>query len=85
MIRDSTGRERGANPNARSAHAARHIYIYNNNPNARSAHAARHIYITTRTPGEATYENVSKIVENDLCCNFNLDPNLLLNLISFSD
>jgi hypothetical protein len=47
MIRDSTGRERGANPNARSAHAARHIYIYiyNNNPNARSAHAARHIYI----------------------------------------
>ena len=43
------------------------------------------IYITTRTPGEETYENVLKIVEDDLCFNFNLNPNLLFNLIPFSD
>ena len=54
-------------------------------PNARSAHATRHIYITNRTPGKANYLNVLKSVENDLCFNFNLNSNLLFNLILFSD
>ena len=57
-----------------------HIYIQ-----MRGARMQPDIYITTRTPGKANYQNVLKSVENDLCFNFNLNPNLLFNLISFSD
>ena len=53
-----------------------HIYIQ-----MRGARMQPDIYITTRTPGKANYQNVVKSVENDLCLNSNLNPNLLFNLI----
>ena len=45
MNRDSTGRERETNPNARSAHAARHIYIYIYNPEMENTYQDRHVHV----------------------------------------